>query len=181
MNSNAEQEALCYSFIDTIDPNIRFCAYKLGINKDIDDIVASYHSDALNAQLATIQTNKKETITKSMEWRQKQFTIKVEALVQAIEKKDWTEAEKLIKKALKEDKEATAKITSSKSAKATEDLKTIFTMVEYNLFGTQIQRNLASIATTEKPQQAVKLYDDSLKVKTTDREVVECTDAFQIY
>ncbi|KAG2195646.1 hypothetical protein INT47_002885 [Mucor saturninus] len=163
LNSNAEQEALCYSFIDTIDPNIRFCAYKLGINKEIDDIVSSYHSDALNAQLATIQSNKKETVTKFMTWRQKEFTIKVEALVQAVEEKDWSEAEKLIKKALKEDKEATAKITSSKSAKATEDLKIIFTMVEYNLFGNQIQRNLASIANTDKPQQAVKLYDDIMK------------------
>lgn len=165
MNSNAEQEALCYSFIDTIDPNIRFCAYKLGINKEIDAIVESYHSDVLDTQLSKIQQNKKETISKTMSWRQKQFTIKIEALVQAIEKNDWTEAEKLIKKALKEDKEATAKITSSKSAKATEDLNTIFTMIEYNLFGSHIQRNLGSIENAEKPQQAVKLYDDILKVK----------------
>lgn len=169
MNSNAEQEALCYASIDIIDPNIRFCAYKLGINKEIDAIVESYHSDDLNTQLSTIHQNKKETVSKSMSWRQKEFTIKIEPLVLAIENKDWSEAEKLIKKALKEDKEATAKITSSKSAKATEDLNTIFTMVEYNLFGAYIQRNLGSIENTEKPQQAIKLYNDILKVKYAEK------------
>lgn len=104
-----------------------------------------------------------------MQWRDKKFIIKNKALIEAVEKaiqsKDWTEAEKLVKKALKEDKEATAKITSSKSAKATEDLNNLFTYIEYNLFGSCIERNLKSIEKAEKPQQAIRLYDDSLKVK----------------
>lgn len=168
-NSNAEQEALCYSAIDDIDPNIRFCAYRLQLNNDIETIVSSHHSDALDSQLASIGHNKEAGGTKSMAWRDKNFVIKSKALVQAVEKaqesKDWTEAEKLTKKALKEDKEATAKITSSKSAKATEDLNNLFTYVEYSLFGSVIERNLALVGQTEKPQQAIKLYDEILQVR----------------
>lgn len=169
-NSNAEQEALCYSAMDDIDPNIRFCAYKLQLNKDVEGIVSGYHSDALEKQLSTMDQNKKESgAEKEMQWRDKQFVIKNKALCQAVEKgeqsKDWTEAEKLIKKALKEDKEATAKITSSKSAKATEDLNNLFTYIEYSLFGSVIEHNLRSIEKAEKPQQAIKLYDDILKVR----------------
>ncbi|KAI9358479.1 hypothetical protein BD770DRAFT_410284 [Pilaira anomala] len=163
MNSNAEQEALCYSAIDKIDPNIRFCLYKIGKNNSIEQIAEEYQSKELEAQISAMGQNKKETVQKSMNWRDKQFTIKSEPLVNAIDKKDWVEAEKLIKKALKEDKEATAKITSSKSAKATEDLNNIFTFVEYSLFATNIQRNLELVKNVEKPQQAVKLYDDILK------------------
>lgn len=165
MNSNAEQEALCYSAIDKIDPNIRFCLYKIGKNNSIEQIAEEYQSKELEAQISAMGQNKKETIQKPMNWRDKQFTIKSEPLVHAIDKKDWAEAEKLIKKVLKEDKEATAKITSSKSAKATEDLNNIFTFIEYNLFATNIQRNLELVKTAEKPQQAVKLYDDILKVR----------------
>lgn len=165
MNSNAEQETLCYAAIDTIDPNVRFCVYKLGINKEIEVIAKNFQSKELEAQLSQMGQNKKETVQKLMQWRDKKFTIKVEPLVNAIDRKDWTEAEKLIKKALKEDKEATAKITSSKSAKATEDLNNVFTFIEYNLFASYIQRNLEAIKSVEKPQQAIKLYDDILKVK----------------
>ncbi|GAA5801525.1 hypothetical protein HPULCUR_006973 [Helicostylum pulchrum] len=163
MNSNAEQETLCYAAIDTIDPNVRFCVYKLGINKEIEVIAKNFQSKELEAQLSQMGQNKKETVQKLMQWRDKKFTIKVEPLVNAIDRKDWTEAEKLIKKALKEDKEATAKITSSKSAKATEDLNNVFTFIEYNLFASYIQRNLEAIKSVEKPQQAIKLYDDILK------------------
>lgn len=173
-NSNAEQEALCYSAIDDIDPNIRFCAYRLQLNDDIENIASSHYSGALDAQLASIGHKKEAGAAKTMTWRDKEFTIKNQALVQAVEKaqesKDWTEAEKLTKKALKEDKEATAKITSSKSAKATEDLNNLFTYVEYSLFGSVIERNLALIGQAEKPQQAIKLYDEILQVRKWNRE-----------
>ncbi|CAO3657178.1 unnamed protein product [Mucor hiemalis] len=166
-DSSAEQEALCYSAIDEIDPNIRFCAYKLQLNKDVDNIVSNYHSDSLTSQLSKISQNKKKSAEKEMQWRDKKFIIKNKALIDVVEKaiqsRDWTEAEKLVKKALKEDKEATAKIASSKSAKATEDLNNLFTYIEYNLFGSCIERNLNLIEKVEKPQQAIKLYDDSLK------------------
>lgn len=128
-------------------------------------IAKTFQSKELKAQLSQMGQNKKETVQKLMQWRDKQFTIKVEPLVNAIDRKDWTEAEKLIKKALKEDKEATAKITSSKSAKATEDLNNVFTFIEYNLFASHIQRNLEAIKSVERPQQAIKLYDDILKVR----------------
>ncbi|KAL7319269.1 signal recognition particle subunit srp68 [Mucor circinelloides] len=190
-NSTAEQEALCYSAIDEIDPNIRFCAYKLQLSggQDVEGIVGKHQGpgmDQLKEQLAKISDDKsKDQTLKTFVWRDKQFTIKNQSLAQSVIKAQdtrksiqpndasafdavlsaWAEADKLAKKALKDDKEATAKVTSSKSAKATEDLNNLFTFVEYNLFGSSIERNVCLVeqAVEKKPQHAVKLYDDILK------------------
>lgn len=190
-NSTAEQEALCYSAIDEIDPNIRFCAYKLQLSggQDVEGIVGKHQGpgmDQLKEQLAKISDDKsKDQTLKTFVWRDKQFTIKNQSLAQSVIKAQdtrksiqpndasafdavlsaWAEADKLAKKALKDDKEATAKVTSSKSAKATEDLNNLFTFVEYNLFGSSIERNVCLVeqAVEKKPQYAVKLYDDILK------------------
>ncbi|KAF1798711.1 hypothetical protein FB192DRAFT_1430019 [Mucor lusitanicus] len=190
-NSTAEQEALCYSAIDEIDPNIRFCAYKLqlGSGQDVEGIVGQHQGpgmDQLKEQLAKVSNDKsKDQTRKTLVWRDKEFTIKQQQLAQSVIKAQdvrksiqpndasafdavvsaWAEADKLAKKALKDDKEATAKVTSSKSAKATEDLNNLFTFVEYNLFGSSIERNVCLVeqAAEKKPQHAVKLYDDILK------------------
>ncbi|KAI8635959.1 hypothetical protein BD408DRAFT_426909 [Parasitella parasitica] len=190
-NSTAEQEALCYSAIDDIDPNIRFCAYKLQSSdgQDINGIIGKHQNpsmEQLKEQLAKIGEDKssKHQSLKTLTWRDKEFTIKNQTLAQAVLKAQdarasiqtsdasafdavlsaWTEADKFAKKALKEDNEATAKVTSSKSAKATEDLNNLFTYIEYNLFGSSIERNVCLVESAEKkPQQAVKLYDDILK------------------
>ncbi|KAG1246833.1 hypothetical protein G6F68_014461 [Rhizopus microsporus] len=70
----------------------------------------------------------------------------------------------MVKKALKENKEATAKVTSSKSEKATNDLNYLFTFVEYHLFACLIQRNLRHIdENKDKHQQVIKLYDEIIK------------------
>lgn len=187
--SNAEQEALCYSAIDLIDPNIRFCAYKLQLNDGIEGLVNQHQGDSLKAQLAKIKKTKQDAQS-SLTWRNKEIDIKNHTLAQAVVKaqethldqqeKDvvaaydkvlgvWADAEKIAKKAIKEDKEATAKITSSKSAKATEDLNHVFTYVDYNLFGYSIKRNLCLVDQVQKkPQQAIKLYDDILKVRNQE-------------
>lgn len=195
INSTAEQEALSFSAIDEIDPNIRFCAYKLQLSggQDIDGIVSKHHGPGLGQlkeQLAKIGDDKsKDQSLKTLMWRDKEFTIKNQGLAQSVLKAQdlrksintsdasafdavlsaWAEADKLAKKALKDDKEATAKVTSSRSAVATEDLNNLFTFVEYNLFGSSIERNVCLVdqvvekSSGKKPQQAVKLYDDILK------------------
>jgi signal recognition particle subunit SRP68 len=191
--SNAEQEALCFSAIDEIDPNIRFCAYKLQLNQDIATLVTDHKNDQLQDQLAKIKSASSSTkqAIKTLTWRSHEFSIKNAALAQAVVKAQntranaqlehgaiaafdavlsaWADTEKLAKKAVKENKEATAKVTSSKSAKATEDLNQLFTYVEYNVFGSFIERNLAlaeEVQKNGKPhQQVIKLYDDILKVK----------------
>lgn len=155
-------------------------------------MVTDHKNDQLQAQLAKIKstTSAKKTST-ALTWRSHEFSIKNHALAQAVAKAQntranaqlehgaitafdavlsaWADAEKLAKKAIKENKEATAKVTSSKSAKATEDLDMLFTYVEYNAFGSFIERNLAlaeELQKSGKPrQQVIKLHDDILKVK----------------
>lgn len=157
--------------------------------QDVEGIVGKHQGpgmDQLKEQLAKISDDKSKNQTlKTFVWRDKQFTIKNQSLAQSVIKAQdtrksiqpndasafdavlsaWAEADKLAKKALKDDKEATAKVTSSKSAKATEDLNNLFTFVEYNLFGSSIERNVCLVeqAVEKKPQHAVKLYDDILK------------------
>ncbi|KAI9468086.1 MAG: hypothetical protein EXX96DRAFT_591867 [Benjaminiella poitrasii] len=180
---NSEQEALCYAAIDEIDPNIRFCGYRLHLpeGQDVQRIVASRAqnmtelNEQLNAWSQSSVTVKKEL--KQLRWRNKEMTIKNKSFADAITRAQnigendetklvqaWREAEKAGKKAIKEDKEATAKVTSSKSAKTTEDLQRAFVFVEYHLFGYFIQRNFRLAREEQQSsQQAIKLYDDILK------------------
>jgi signal recognition particle subunit SRP68 len=161
------------------------------MNQDIATLVTDLKDDQLQAQLAKIKsTSSNKQAVKTLTWRSHEFTIKNTALAQAVIKAQntrasaqlehgavaafdsvlsaWADASKLAKKAVKENKEATAKVTSSKSAKATEDLNQLFTYVEYNVFGSFIERNLAlaqEVQKNGKPhQQVIKLYDDVLKV-----------------
>ncbi|KAI8140843.1 hypothetical protein BJV82DRAFT_621351 [Fennellomyces sp. T-0311] len=88
----------------------------------------------------------------------------------------WADAEKLVKKALKEDKEATAKVASSKSAKSTEELQFIHSYVAYNLNARSVQRNVQLVAqvneSQRKPQESVRLHDDILKYLESIREML---------
>jgi signal recognition particle subunit SRP68 len=207
-NSSGHQEALCYSAMDDIDPNIRFCAYKLqlggggGSAQDIDALVTTLKQrrngtgmDLLEAQLAKVgEEHRKEQVQAlaHMTWRQEHFDVKNTRMADAIVKaqtttakqssslgvvaqydgilSDWADAEKRIKKLLKEDKEAVAKVTSSKSAKTTQELEWIHAYIAYHLYAYSIQRNLALIdeihASHGKVQKRIKLWDDILKVKS---------------
>ncbi|KAI7899244.1 uncharacterized protein BX663DRAFT_521931 [Cokeromyces recurvatus] len=179
LDSTTEQEALCYATIDQIDPNIRFCGYRLHLpeGQDVERIVTNYAEQMVELKeqldLLTQSSTKKEL--KQFKWRNKDFTIKHQDLVNAITRaqqveKDeaklvqaWREAEKVAKRAIKENKISTAKVTSSKSAKTTEDLQRAFAFIEYHLFGYLIQRNIRLIHEQQNNQHIIKLYDDILK------------------
>ncbi|KAI9301802.1 hypothetical protein BJ944DRAFT_257393 [Cunninghamella echinulata] len=196
-NSNAHQEALCYSAMDEIDPNIQFCAYKLqlGVKNLKQNNQTAAGMDLLEAQLSKVcqeQRKEKAQALAHMTWRNEQFNIKNPQLADAIVKaqattssslqdhhtksvieqfdqvlSDWADAEKRIKKLLKEDKEAISKVTSSKSAKATKELECTLTFVTYHFYSYSIQRNLALMEEIKssggKIQNRIKLWDDSLK------------------
>ncbi|CAO3591463.1 unnamed protein product [Absidia cylindrospora] len=208
-NSTGHQEALCYSAMDDIDPNIRFCAYKLqlsgsGSAQDIESLVSTLKQqpgrnvtgmDLLEAQLAKIgQEGRKEQVQAlaHMTWRDERFDVKNTQMADAIAKaqatttsassggneggvvgrydgvlSDWADAEKQIKKLIKEDKEAVAKVTSSKSAKMTRELEWVHAFIAYHFYAYSIQRNLALMEETKaangKVQNLIKLWDDILK------------------
>lgn len=152
----------------------------------------------LEAQLAKVcqeQRKEKAQALAHMTWRREQFSIKNTDLADAIVKaqattssslenndnhsssvierfdqvlSDWTDAEKRIRKLLKEDKEAISKVTSSKSAKSTKELEWTLTYVSYHFYAYSIQRNLALMDEIKsnggKIQNRIKLWDDILKV-----------------
>ncbi|KAG0174417.1 signal recognition particle subunit srp68 [Apophysomyces sp. BC1015] len=205
-NGNAHAEALYYSAIDEIDPNIRFCAYKLHLSgqsntQSVDGIIHGFktqHTDSiqrLEAQLSDVvyQQAKEETQSVHITWHNKEFSIKNQAVIAALAKAEqdaddvsaWVESEKLIKKVMKEDKEATAKVTSSRSAKTTEELEYTYAYIAYNLYARTIQRNLRTVRelqkTGGKPQELVKLYDDVLKNLESSRSlpVIKDDHAFE--
>lgn len=205
--NNARQEALCNSAIDEIDPNIRFCAYKLnnGAVSSSGDMAALVNElqgqqpPDLDAHFSAIQTDdasqsqSQRQQASHLQWRERHCPIKHDGLAQLLAKAqasaslldendtnqdavapfeqtlaDWADAEKVAKKVIREDKAATAEVTSSKSAKSTEDLQCIYAYVAYNLYARSIQRNdrLADQIQRQngRPQDAVKLYDDILMV-----------------
>ncbi|KAG1056784.1 hypothetical protein G6F46_003645 [Rhizopus delemar] len=168
-NGSAQHEALCYAAVDEIDPNVRFCAYRLQMEIQDAESIAHTHPRArsINEELVKIGQDERVKETK-MQWREREFVVKNQALAEAVTRAQqenvWTESEKMVKKALKENKEATAKVTSSKSEKATNDLNYLFTFVEYHLFACLIQRNLRHIdENKDKHQQVIKLYDEIIK------------------
>ncbi|OBZ86209.1 Signal recognition particle subunit SRP68 [Choanephora cucurbitarum] len=166
--AHAEQEALCYAAMDELDPTIRFCAYRLQLDQDVEKLVDQHPLDkSVQDQLDALSVESSQK-NSPVQWREKTVTIKYPGLAETIQEaqqsNSWTEAEKLVKKAVKEDKEATAKVTSSKSAKATEALQYVFTFVEYHVFGSQIKHHLSTISNQSlKPQQRIQLYDNILK------------------
>ncbi|ORX47499.1 hypothetical protein DM01DRAFT_1385889 [Hesseltinella vesiculosa] len=75
----------------------------------------------------------------------------------------WADVEKRVKKLVKEDKEAAAKVASTKSSKASEQMAWVQTFVTYHYYAYTIQRNKALLSTLEKTQHRIKLWDDILK------------------
>ncbi|RCH81735.1 signal recognition particle subunit srp68 [Rhizopus stolonifer] len=168
-NNNAQQEALYYAAMDEIDPNVRFCAYRLQLDTQDAESIAKTHPRAHSLGEELLKMGQ-ESAWKgdTMEWRGRELTVKSQGLSEAVRKAQqenvWTESEKMVKKALKEAKEASAKVTSSRSEKTVNDLNYLFTWVEYSTFASVIQRNLQSISENEgKHQHIIKLYDEILK------------------
>ncbi|RUS23340.1 hypothetical protein BC937DRAFT_86974 [Endogone sp. FLAS-F59071] len=209
------QEALCNSAIDEIDPNIRFCAYRLRLGgasgttsgaRDAEELVTMLRKkgnvvgiDLLEAQLedALAQTRQQraESLT-SITWRGRTVSLKNADLAVAILRAQevtneleertsdtesqlelydkvleaYAEAEKVAKKAVKDDEAASAKVKSSKSSKATEEVNFLYTYVAYCMHARIVQRNLLLAESIRiraesdgRPQDVVKLYDDILK------------------
>ncbi|KAI9255824.1 hypothetical protein BDA99DRAFT_151260 [Phascolomyces articulosus] len=159
---------------------------------------------SLEQQLSKISEQGAQSHAESLSevnWRSRQATIKSDKVAKGISKAQettkstqldgtddaaisfdrvlasWADAEKLVKKALKEDKEATAKVASSKSAKSTEELQFIQSYVSYNLYAHSIQRNVQLVTqgdnnTQRKPQENVRLHDDILKHLESIRELL---------
>ncbi|KAI8388898.1 uncharacterized protein BYT42DRAFT_251343 [Radiomyces spectabilis] len=210
---NAHQEALCYSAIDAIDPNIRFCAYKLQLDEgnsahNIDEIVDSLRKKnaagmaLLEAQLEKVTQENRMERTRSLSkitWRGHTFSANeavADAIAKAMESSgreetsfdqvlaDWADAEKLVKKSLKESKDAIAKVSSSKSAEAMQSYELLYSYVSYNLYARSIQRNLQLASEVEarqgKPQELVKLYDDILKNVDSIRDLPLMRDDNQL-
>ncbi|KAI9323660.1 hypothetical protein BX666DRAFT_1889090 [Dichotomocladium elegans] len=184
-----QQETLSYSAIDEIDPHIRLCAYRLQLDtSNIPQLVDNLKKktpgiETLEKELAQIAQQKNKE-RKKLVWRGMSFEVKNNALSQAIDNAKrqstaaeavaaWTEAEKMVKKALKENKEATTKVTSSKSAKSTEDLNGIHAFISYHLNAQSFKRNMETISQTKTtPQESVRLYDESLQMIASLRELL---------
>ncbi|KAI9025212.1 hypothetical protein CLU79DRAFT_744588 [Phycomyces nitens] len=220
-SSNAHQEALYYSAIDTLDPNIRFCAYKLQLDtssQDIDAIAKHIKPvtgmETLEAELAKVKKSSAQQTDRlsQIEWRSKTLSVKSKSLADPIQKareavdhyeglsekeknsvesfdpilSHWAEAEKQAKKAIKENKEVSAKVTSSKSVQASEELVWTQAFVIYNLYARSIQRNLVLVdelkAMRGKERELIKLYDDILKNVDSIRDlnVVQEDAAFDL-
>ncbi|KAL0081453.1 hypothetical protein F4703DRAFT_1866974 [Phycomyces blakesleeanus] len=233
-SSNAHQEALYYSAIDTLDPNIRFCAYKLQIDtssQDMDAITKHIKPvtgmESLETELAKVKETSGQgqhdqqnflnrRISQTINWRSKTLTVKNKNLADPIQKAEdsvrhldttttarsenenktvesfdpilshWAEAEKQARKTIKEDKEVSAKVTSSKSVQASEELVWIQAFVIYNLYARSIQRNLVLVeelkSTRGKERELIKLYDDILKNVDSIRDlnVVQEDAAFDL-
>ncbi|KAG9320402.1 hypothetical protein KVV02_005220 [Mortierella alpina] len=212
----SHQEALCHAAMDEIDPNIRFCGYRLRLAKDgvvnVEELVKmsaankGSGSDVLMREIENLisQTRQeKAQDVESIHWRSKTLRLKNAKLATAIlaaqetaaeinnleastsearmEHFDkvlqaYTEAEKHVKKALKEDAIAAAKVKSSKSEQNTADLNMIATFISYSYLRHAIDRNLllardiydkleGDQATTDRNedvqyQNLVKAYDN---------------------
>ncbi|KAJ3079824.1 signal recognition particle subunit srp68 [Quaeritorhiza haematococci] len=97
----AQQEALCYSAMDTIDPNIRYCAYNLKLSKgqvaDISALIEMRNKsaaadggaglDLLASKVESLlaQTRQERAATvQNISWRGRTVAIKNERLVDAV-------------------------------------------------------------------------------------------------
>ncbi|KAF7730401.1 signal recognition particle subunit srp68 [Apophysomyces ossiformis] len=205
-SSSAHAEALYYSAVDEIDPNIRFSAYKLRLTgqtgsssvEDVLDTFRSQHPDViqqLELQLSEVvrEGPKEEKHSVEITWRNKNFNVKNKEIVAAIAKAEngedsvteWAEAEKLVKAIIKEDKDATAKVASSRSARTSEELEYTYAYIAYNLYFRTILRDVRKVHELQsiggKPQEMVKLYDGVLKniENTRSLSVIKDDHAFE--
>ncbi|KAG0274442.1 signal recognition particle subunit srp68 [Linnemannia exigua] len=223
----SHQEALCHAAMDEIDPNIRFCGYRLRLAKDgvvnVEELVKmsaankGSGSDVLMREIENLiaQTRQeKAQDLESIHWRSKVLPLKNPKLATAIlaaqetagelnnlqgatseakmEHFDkvlqaYAEAEKHVKKALKEDAIASAKVKSSKSEQNTADLNMIATYISYSILRNAIDRNLllakdvynkleGDEATTDRNedvhyQNLVKAYDNVVQNLTAIQEI----------
>ncbi|KAI9237373.1 MAG: hypothetical protein BYD32DRAFT_461617 [Podila humilis] len=211
----SHQEALCHAALDEVDPNIRFCGYRLRLAKDgvinveelvkMSDANKGSGSDVLMREIENLiaQTRKeKAQDLQSLNWRSKTLPLKNAKLATAIlaaqetasqlasaqgstESKQelfdkvlqaYAEADKQVKKALKEDAAAAAKVKSSKSEQNTAELNMVATYISFSTLKHSIDRNLVLAkdiynklegdeATTDKNedvqyQNLVKAYDN---------------------
>ncbi|KAI9280119.1 hypothetical protein BY458DRAFT_501462 [Sporodiniella umbellata] len=168
-NDDAQKEALCYAAIDEIDPSIRFCAYRLQLETQDAESIAKSHPCAQSLE-AELSSKREENTWKgdTLNWRGKEVYLKSQALSEAVRKAQkesaWTKVEKMIKRALKEAKEAKAKVGSSRSEKTVEDLSYLFTWIKYSVYASQIQRHLQNINENQgKRKHTIKSYDEILK------------------
>ncbi|KAF9376439.1 signal recognition particle subunit srp68 [Podila verticillata] len=212
---SSHQEALCHAALDEVDPNIRFCGYRLRLAKDgvinveelvkMSDANKGSGSDVLMREIENLiaQTRKeKAQDLQSLNWRSKTLPLKNAKLATAIlaaqetasqlasaqgstESKQeqfdkvlqaYAEADKQVKKALKEDAAAAAKVKSSKSEQNTAELNMVATYISFSTLKHSIDRNLVLAkdiynklegdeATTDKNedvqyQNLVKAYDN---------------------
>ncbi|KAF9433553.1 signal recognition particle subunit srp68, partial [Entomortierella beljakovae] len=176
------QEALCHAAMDEIDPNIRFCGYRLRLAKDgvvnveelvkmseankasgsdvlmreIENLIAqtrqakaqdlqsiSWRSNALpirNPKLATSILAAQDAATELDSLSSASTEVKLEQFDKVLQA--YAEAEKFVKKALKEDAIAAAKVKSSKSDQNTAELNMIATFIGYSSLRHAIDRNL---------------------------------------
>ncbi|KAF9897255.1 signal recognition particle subunit srp68, partial [Lobosporangium transversale] len=178
----SHQEALCHAAMDEIDPNIKFCGYRLRLSKDgvvdVEELVKmsavnkGSGSDVLMREIEHLIGQTRQARAQdlhSITWRSKQLPLKDPKLATAIlkaqetaaelshvegaskeaklEKFDkvlqaYAEAEKHIKKALKEDAVAAARVRSSKSEQNTAELNMIASYISYSSLRHTIERNL---------------------------------------
>ncbi|KAG0229753.1 signal recognition particle subunit srp68 [Actinomortierella wolfii] len=174
------QEALYHAAMDEIDPNIRFCGYRLRLAKDgvvdVEELVkmsASNKASGSDVLLREIdhliaQTRQeKASEVDSIEWRDKKIPLRnpklasaivsaqetakelvnaetTDAKMEAFDKilQAYAEADKLVKKALKEDAIAAAKVKSSKSEQNTADLNLLATYISLSSLSHAIDRNM---------------------------------------
>ncbi|KAG0017935.1 signal recognition particle subunit srp68 [Podila clonocystis] len=222
----SHQEALCHAALDEIDPNIRFCGYRLRLAKDgvvnveelvkMSDANKGSGSDVLMREIEHLiaQTRKeKAQDLQSLNWRSKSLPLKNAKLATAIlgaqetasqlasaqgstESKQelfdkvlqaYSEADKQVKKALKEDAVAAAKVKSSKSEQNTAELNMVATYISFSTLKHSIDRNLVLAkdiynklegdeATTDKNedvqyQNLVKAYDNIVQNLTAIQEL----------
>ncbi|KAG0027539.1 signal recognition particle subunit srp68 [Podila clonocystis] len=222
----SHQEALCHAALDEIDPNIRFCGYRLRLAKDgvvnveelvkMSDANKGSGSDVLMREIEHLiaQTRKeKAQDLQSLNWRSKSLPLKNAKLATAIlaaqetasqlasahgstestqELFDkvlqaYSEADKQVKKALKEDAVAAAKVKSSKSEQNTAELNMVATYISFSTLKHSIDRNLVLAkdiynklegdeATTDKNedvqyQNLVKAYDNIVQNLTAIQEL----------
>ncbi|KAG0083607.1 signal recognition particle subunit srp68 [Podila epicladia] len=222
----SHQEALCHAALDEIDPNIRFCGYRLRLAKDgvvnveelvkMSDANKGSGSDVLMREIEHLiaQTRKeKAQDLQSLNWRSKSLPLKNAKLATAIlaaqetasqlasthgstESKQelfdkvlqaYAEADKQVKKALKEDAVAAAKVKSSKSEQNTAELNMVATYISFSTLKHSIDRNLVLAkdiynklegdeATTDKNedvhyQNLVKAYDNIVQTLVAIQEL----------
>ncbi|KAI8059880.1 hypothetical protein BC940DRAFT_313021 [Gongronella butleri] len=195
-------QSLAYAAIEDMDANLRFCAYKLQIvanHQDMDALIAQlkqqHNLESLEKQLnstlgdAATQsgTNAAASNTHFL-WRYEPLTIAQPALADAVAKAkdrtavdlaeqknvidrydallaDWADVEKRVKKLVREDKDAAARVASNKSTKQSEQLAWVHTYITYHYYAYTIHRNLALLDSlkNDKVQHLIKLWDDILK------------------